>query len=445
MTRKKLIIGVIVLVVAAALVYANLAFKRTEGPTVSVEKIAKRNLEAVVSSSGKIRARRTVNITSEVSGKVTQLAVKEGDRVKAGQFLLQIDPRNLRNRLQVSEATLEQQRIALLQARIRIENAKVNLKQAEDDHKRKSDLWKARLNSKQELDAAENTLALRQGELRDAEQALATADQRIRSQSADLESARHDLSRVTIVAPLDGLVTRRNVEEGEAAVVGFTNNPSVVLLTIADMGVIEAEVEVDETDIPSVKVGQATKVTIDALPDQTFTGHVTEVGNSPIQTSATAGRQAINFKVVVTLDGQIPDVRPGFTCTSDITTATRNDTLAVPIQALTVREVTLDEKGNIVRQPAAGGRRTGGAGAVAAAEPKKDAKKTETKKEIEGVFVVRGDKAEFVQVKTGIAGEKYFEVLSGLKDGDTVVTGPFASVRELKDGGVVKVEGQPQR
>ena len=140
---------------------------------------------------------------------------------------------------------------------------------------------------------------------------------------ADLDSAQHDLSRVTIESPIDGIVTKRNVEEGEMAVVGFTNNPSVVLLIVADMSVIEAEIEVDETDIPNVKLGQKTKVTIDALPDKSSPAKVTEIGNSPIgtATASATGVTATNFKVVVTLDGEIPEVRPGFTCTADITTA----------------------------------------------------------------------------------------------------------------------------
>ena len=169
---------------------------------------------------------------------------------------------------------------------------------------------------------------------------------------ADLESAHYDLNRVTIESPIDGIITKRNVEEGETAMAGFTNNPSVVLLIVADMSVIEAEIEVDETDIPNVKLGQKTKVTIDALPDRTFTAKVTEIGNSPINAPAAGGvRQATNFKVVVTMDGEIPDVRPGFTCTADITTAERENAVSVPIQALTVRELTFDPQGKVVKPP----------------------------------------------------------------------------------------------
>jgi HlyD family secretion protein len=198
---------------------------------------------------------------------------------------------------------------------------------------------------------------------------------------------------------------------------------------------------VDETDIPSVALGQQAKITIDAMPGKTFTGKVTEIGNSPIQVAGgpAAGAQATNFKVVVTLDGQIPEVRPGFTCTAEITTATRDNALSVPIQATTVREMVVDDKGSIVREPVTEGqpRRRGG---VQASELKPG----QSRKELEGVFVVRDGRAVFEPVKTGVAGEKYFEVLSGLKEGDSVVTGPFSSVRELRDGAPVKVEAAPR-
>lgn len=245
---------------------------------------------------------------------------------------------------------------------------------------------------------------------------------------------------MTIESPIDGIVTKRNVEEGETAVVGFTNNPSVVLLIVADMSVIEAEIEVDETDVPNVKFGQKTKVTIDALPERTFTAKVTEIGNSPINaTSATVGgvRQATNFKVVVTLDGEIPEVRPGFTCTADITTAERENAVSVPIQALTVRELTFDPQGKVVKPKAPEKGRRPAAGGVEAAELKPGF----TRKEVEGVFTLdKENKAQFVQVKTGVSGDKHFEVLEGLKVGDRVVTGPFASVRTLTDGSAVKIE-----
>jgi HlyD family secretion protein len=209
------------------------------------------------------------------------------------------------------------------------------------------------------------------------------------------------------------------------------------------MSVIQAEVEVDETDIPSVKMGQAAKVTIDALPGQTFNGKVTEIGNSPIQTGTgqqSSSTQATNFKVVVTLDKEIAEVRPGFTCTAEITTAVRDNTISVPIQATTVREVVIDDKGNVVRPPENEKRPSRPSAMTAQAA---ELKPGQTRKELEGVFVVQNNKAVFNPVKTGIAGEKYFEILSGLKEGDSVITGPFASVRSIADGAAVKISTAP--
>jgi HlyD family secretion protein len=248
---------------------------------------------------------------------------------------------------------------------------------------------------------------------------------------------------VRIESPITGIVTRRNIEEGETVVVGTMNNAGTVLLTIADMSVIEAEVEVDETDIPSVKLGQTAKITIDAMTGKTFTGKVTEIGNSPIQASGSTGAptsasQATNFKVVVTLDTEIAEVRPGFTCTAEITTATRKDVVSVPIQATTVREMVVDDKDNIVRDPETDKKRPKRPAGVQAQTA--ELKPGQSRKEIEGVFVVKDGKAVFTPVKTGIAGDKYFEVTSGLKEGDSVIVGPFSSVRELADGAQVKVE-----
>jgi len=440
--RKKVIIGAIVLVVIAAVVYANIAFKKTDGVTVVVESVYKRNLESIVSASGTIRARRTVNITSEVTGKITHLAVEEGDHVKAGQFLVEIDSRIPLTRVQGLQAGVEQQRIALLQARVARESAAENLKLAQDEFKRQQDLLKNGIATRQDYERAEGNLKMRQNDRQNAEQQVSFADQAIRQMTTQLESAQHELSKVTINAPIEGIITKRNVEEGETAQAGFTNNPSVVLLILADMSVIEAEIQVDETDIPNVAVGQKTKITIDAMPDKTFAGHVSEVGNSPINVSAqaTGSRQATNFKVVVTVDEPIPSIRPGFSCTADITTATRTDVTSVPIQSLAVREVTFDAKGNVVKPPKQEKAVKKASNPIEPTASAAENKTGQTKKEVEGVFVVRDAKAEFTPVKTGIAGDKYCEVLSGVKEGDKVITGPFASVRELADGKAVKVD-----
>jgi HlyD family secretion protein len=217
------------------------------------------------------------------------------------------------------------------------------------------------------------------------------------------------------------------------------------------MGVIQAEVEVDETNVPHVQIGQPAKITIDAIPERTFKGHVSEIGNSPIQAAGAvaAGTQATNFKVSVILDEPVPDVRPGFTCTADITTATRRDVVSVPIPAVAVRELIYDAGGQVVKEPKTDKKRRiaapDPAAPAAAATSLSDLKPGQTRKEAEGVFAVRDGRAEFVPIKMGVAGDKYFEVLSGLKAGDQVITGPYNSVRGMADGDLVKVDNNPKK
>jgi HlyD family secretion protein len=441
MTRnKKILIGVGIVVILGALAFANFRFRRQEGTTVNVESIQQRDLQAIVSASGKIQPQHLVNISADTMGRVTNLAIDEGDRVKKGQVLMQIDPRLLASAAEQAEASLAAAASQMEQLRVASESAKAALKQAQDAYTRQQQLWKQGLTTRETLETAENQLRMRQSDANSAEKQIETQRLRMQQERASLESAKYSLSKVRIESPIDGIVTRRNIEEGETVVVGTMNNAGTVLLTIADMSVIEAQVEVDETDIPNVALGQPAKITIDAMPGKTFTGKVVEIGNSPIQSAtgtstSTAATQATNFLVKVQVESVIPDVRPGFTCTAEITTATRKNAVSVPIQATTVREVVVDKDGNMVRAPQTE-KRPRRATSVEASELKPG----QERKELEGVFVVRNNKAEFAPITTGIAGEKYFEVLSGLKPGDQVIVGPFASVRELADGAPIKIE-----
>jgi HlyD family secretion protein len=444
MTRKKVIISVVVVLLGAAVVAANLYYKRDTGVTVNAEAIRARDLEALVSASGKVQPKRSVNISANQMGRVTRLAVEEGERVKTGQFLLEIDPRQLEGQLQRGVASVAAAESRLRQSRTNVEQARVSLSLARQNLKRQQDLWKEGLNTREQLERAENDVELREAELKAREQDIQTQQQQIKQEEAGLATTQYNLTQIVISSPMDGIVTRRGIEEGETAVVGTMNNAGSVLLTIADMSQIEAEVEVDETDIPAVELGQIARVTIDAVPNRTFMGHVTEIGNSPIQaaTAQNTGqqRQATTFKVVVTLDEEVPNVRPGFTCTAEITTATRQSVVAVPIQALTVRELLFDAKKNLVREEPR--RRRGGNIVDPTVSASNEPPPGHTREETEGVFVFRDGKAVFTPVKTGVAGEQYFEVLEGLKPGDQVITGPFASVRELSDGAEVKLEQQ---
>ena len=440
MSRKAIVILVVLLLVGGAAAGANFYFRREKVPTVTVESIKTRDLEAVVSASGKIQPKRLVNISADTPGRVVDLAVNEGDRVSRGQFLLQIDPKSLRTRVEGGSASLQAAEASLEQMRQSIETARVQLQQAQQNLARQKELAAQQLNTREALEKAENDLKTAESALREREKQIAPQAARISQERATLESARYDLSKVRIESPIDGIVTRRNIQEGETAVVGTMNNAGTVLLTLADMSVIQAEIEVDETNVPFVQLGQPAKVTIDAIADRSFKGHVTEIGNSPIQqtgtATASASRQATNFKVVVVIDEPIPDVRPGFTCTADITTATRNKVAAVPIPAVAVRELIYDTGGQILKAPRDPKRKPGSTDPA----PVIELQPGQTRKETEGVFVVRGEAVEYVPIKMGIAGERYFEVVSGLTVGDQVVTGPYNTVRGLLDGDKVKVE-----
>ena len=450
--RRKWLLVLIALVIIGGGAATYFARQPAKGAQVTAEGIQRRDLEAIVSASGKIDPKKTVNISAQTMGRVTQLAVNEGDRVKAGQFLLQIDPVVAESAVRRDEAGVAAAITGLEQARTQVRSAQANLDLARQNMKRQQELWAGGLTTRETLEKTQSELDVRETELRAREQEIRTREEQLRQQQADLTSTRHSLSQSRFEAPFDGIVTRRNVEVGENVLVGTMNNAGTVLLTVADMSVIEAEVEVDETDIPLVQLGQIAKVTIDAIQDRSFRGRVTEIGNSPIQATGgppAAQRTATNFKVVVTIDEQVPDVRPGFTCTAEITTATRQQAVAVPIQALTVRELIYDEKGNIVRQPPRPPRPRFSFGR--SVEPSVSANATvellpgQRREEVEGVFLIRDGRAQYIPVKIGIAGERYFEVTDGLKEGDRVITGPFDSVRNMFDGDLVQVTEPGQR
>jgi HlyD family secretion protein len=438
------VLAVIVLLIAGAGTAAYFARRGDTGTIVTVETIQKRDLEAIVSASGKIEPEKTVNVSAQTMGRVTRLAVREGDRVKAGQFLLQIDPVNAEAAVRRDIAAVAGAQTSLEQARVSLQSAQANLDVARQNLKRQQELWSAGLTTRETLERAQAELEIRESDLKARQQEIKTRETQLQQQQAGLASSRHTLAQVRFDAPFDGIVTRRNIEEGENVVVGTMNNAGTVLLTVADMSIIEAEVEVDETDIPFVQLGQPAKIEIDALPGKTFTGKVTEIGNSPIQTAGTGTtRTATNFKVTVTIDGQIPDVRPGFTCTAEITTATRQKVTSVPIQAMTVRERLFDEQGNVVHEPRPPRPRFQFGPASAPPPAPVELKPGQKREEREGVFVMRDGKAAFVEVETGIAGERYLEVLAGLQEGDQVITGPFDSVRGMFEGDPVRTAPRP--
>jgi HlyD family secretion protein len=444
MSRKNILITVGIVLVAAAVAGANFYFKKEKGITVTTEVIRTRDLEAIVSASGKVQPQRLVKISAETPGRVVNLAVNEGDRIKKGQFLLQIDPKSLSTRVAGGNASLAAAEQSLDQMRQSIETARVQLQQAQQTLVRQRNLWAQQLTTREALEKAENDVKSAESAVQEREKQIRPQESRIAQERAGLDSMRYDLSKVRIESPIDGIVTRRNVQEGETAVIGTMNNAGTVLLELADMAVIQAEVEVDETNVPHVQLGQPAKITIDAIPDKSFKGHVAEIGNSPIQVAGAAtSTQATNFLVKVMIDERVPEVRPGFTCTADITTATRKDVVSVPIPAVAVRELVYDANGQVVKEPRDPKRRRTAPSSGSAVETVASAaelKPGQTRKEVEGVFVTRDGRAEFLPIKMGIAGDKYFEVLAGLKPSDQVITGPYNSVRGMADGDLVKVD-----
>ncbi len=352
MSSKNVFITIAIILVGGAVVGANLYFKKDKGLTVTTETIKTRDLEAIVSASGKIQAKRTVNVSSDTVGRVVNLAVNEGDRITKGQFLLQIDPKTLRSRVDNGEASLKGAEVTLDQMQQSVETSRAQLELMRQNLKRQQDLWNQQLTTRELLDKALNDVKVAESGLSEREKTANAQASRIAQERANLDSAQYDLSKVRIVSPIDGIVTARSIQEGEMVMIGTMNNAGTVLMTLADMSIIQAEIEVDETNVPSVQLGQKAKITIDAIPDKSFRGHVAEIGNSPIQTAgASTGTQATNFKVKVMLDEPVPEVRPGFTCTADITTAVRKDVVSVPIPAVAVRELIYDANGEVVKEP----------------------------------------------------------------------------------------------
>ncbi len=406
-------------VLLIALVGVNLGRTRERGTPVEMAKVGRQDLTAVVTASGTIDAKEAVNISATVLGKITRLDVAEGDTVTQGQFMLEIDPTEYASTVRSYEAA-----VRTSQADLRLSEAQAD--KATLDLERARALFQQGLQSQEQLTIAETAERVQRA-------TVEASRSRLHQQVAGLEQARHNLSRCTITAPMAGLVTRLNVKEGESAIMGTINNPGTVLAVISDLGLLEARVQVDETEVVKVAVGQLAKIEIDAFPDTSFVGHVTEIGNSPILTGGGTGQQAVDFEVKIALDNRVPDVRPGLTAKAEIRTAERKQVVAAPMGAVTARKWPPDPK--LTR----GGRR-GVKGSPTPAPADTSAKAGKGKeKEKEGVFVVENGVASFRPVRLGIAGDDAFEVIEGLKGGEMLVTGPFRRLRDLQHGDKVKV------
>ncbi len=404
--KKKILIILGVVIVVAIIIVANVLKSGEKTYQVQAEKVERSDLTSVVTANGRIVPKTDVKISAYVPAKITKLPVEEGNVVEKGQLLVQLDDTEYRAAVNRSKAELA--------------SARASMEQAQLVFNRQKELFGKKLSSEEQYDMARTELDL--------------ARARRQQAAASLDQTRYNLSKTTMASPMDGIVTSLNAEVGEIVMIGTMNNPGTVIMTVSDMSEIETEVEVDETDIAQVKLGQETEISIDAYPDTTFRGRVTEIGHAARISGLGTQDQVTNFLVKVMLLDDVATIRPGMSASVDITTDSRTDVLSVPIQAVVMREEesdTLTEEGEVKE------------GAVASTDSgsvkgeKKDKKKE--KEEVEGIFLIVDGRAKFVRVATGIADQQNIEIVSGIDEDDQVVTGSYKILRTLKDGDKVKV------
>jgi HlyD family secretion protein len=420
-TRIKVAIAIALAIVLGVVIFASMKSRDKNTVRVSTAKVAKVPLVATVACNGRVQAKTKVDISSQVQGQIVTLAVREGDHVKKGDLLLQIDKVQYDAGAQAAQAGLD----ALFAQR---DSDRFTREQAQRDYDRTKKNFESHIESEQNLQKAKLGL--------DAGVANEQADERkIEQAKANLLANKDSLKKTTIISPIDGVVTAKPVEAGENAMIGTMNNAGTVLLTVSDMSVVEGEMEVDETDIPHVKVGQKARLTFDAYPDKKFDGLVTEIGGSPItKSSLGTDSSAVNFIVKVQVDNPPANIRPGFSVAGKIETDRRAATLAIPIPALVVADPS-----SLVR--AVGKKPTPAPTPAATAVAAATTGGPDKKKDVEGVFVVKKDGViDFRPIKTGISADLQTEVLEGLADGEEIVTGPFKALRSLKIGDRVKVD-----
>lgn len=459
--KWKWIVGILVLLIAAVGALAAYRFNQSAIIKVQTGKAVRQDLAQIVTASGEIKPRNYVNIgtNANVPSRITEILVVEGQRVTKGQLLarlesVQPEAEVAAQRAQLSsteadssaaESAVKASDENLRTAQASIDRAKTDVEQAKINFDRYQKLWDEKLVARQEFDQRRIALessqaALRESEARlqqlraqrqQAQASLSAAQRRITLAQANLRRASDVLARTQAVAPLNGMVTNLPVRVGETVVPGIQNSPSSLIMTIADMSVITAEVKVDETDIVNVDLNQTAEVTIDAIPNRTFKGKVIEIGNTALlrssglaaSQSAVSSQEAKDFKVVVAIEIPPDEIRPGLSCTARITTATRQNVVTIPIQALTVRQ-----KGDLEPE------KKGGAPSTM---PEK-----ERKQELQGVFIVKGEKAQFREVKTGITGATEIEVTSGLEAGEEIITGSYKVIRTLRNEAQVKIDNK---
>ncbi len=466
MKRKwKWILGITVVLVVV--IGGSVAYKMKDRGVVTVQtgRAVRQDLVSLVTASGEIKPRNYVNIGANVMGRITDLHVKEGDRVHRSQVLARLESVQAEADVQAQQASLNSSLAEaaaseagvkamdenLRTAQASVDRAKAELERARLDYDRAAQLWKAQLIAKQDFDSkkasydaleagvreAQARLAQMKAQREQTASQLAVSQRRVAQVRATLNRFSDVLQKHSAITPIDGIVTNLPVRVGETVVPGIQNSSASLIMTIADMSLITAEVKVDETDIVNVRLDQAADITIDAMPNRTFKGHVIEIGNTAIlrstglaaNQSAVSSQEAKDFKVVVALDNPPSDIRPGLSCTAKIITATRQKAVSIPIQALTIRQrgdLEPEQKGTTVQ-------------AATNNDPEKAKKR---KEELQGVFIIKGEAAEFREVKTGITGTTDIEVLDGVKEGDEIITGSYKVIRTLRNQARVKIDNK---
>jgi HlyD family secretion protein len=472
-TKKKILIAAAVAVAISSTVGYSI-FARNRGVVaVQAGKVVRQDLTQTVSANGEIKPKKYVNVSSNMMGRIVRMPVKEGDRVRDGDLLVQLESIQTEADVHAAEASLDvaqtevegmsasirSAEAAVTSAKAEITRSEADLARAKQNFDRAERMSKEGLIAKEAYDRAKADFDISSAQVNAAKARLLQAEAqlaqvlkqrdgttlRITQQRAMLTRARDQFSKTTIRSTLDGIITYLPVNEGEIAIVGVQNQPGTVLMTIADMSVITAEVKVDETDIVNVKIGQEAKIKVDALGDRQLIGHVSEVGNSALtRTGGTAtttqggSQEAKDFKVVVTLDEPPPELRPGLSATASIVTATRQSVLTLPIQALTIRE--FDSESDTKPSDSKAKPTDSKANSSDPAKPAPTKKKIEK----EGVFTIKDGMALFRQTKTGITGTTDIELLDGLAENDEIVTGPYQVLRTLKDNTRIKIEKPPE-
>jgi HlyD family secretion protein len=461
----KWILGIGGTIIVAGAVFASVKMSQRGVVTVQTGKVMRQDLTSLVTASGEIKPRDYYNVGANVMGRIIEIGVKEGDHVRRGQVLARLESIQADADVQAQQASLNSaladsaaaasglkaMEDNILNAQAVVDRSKSDLEKAQIDLDRGDKLWKEKLIARQDFDTRKSAYDSAAASLRAAQATLnqmkaqrdqnaaqlSGADKRVTQSRAMLRRVADVLEKHMATSPIDGIVTNLPVRNGETVVPGIQNSAASLIMTIADMSLITAEVKVDETDIVNVKLGQAADITIDAIPNKTFHGHVTEIGNTAIlrstglaaSQSAVSSQEAKDFKVVIALDNPPDDIRPGLSCTSKIITATRTKALSLPIQALTVRQ-----RGDLEPDKP---------GAAVEASAANDAAAKAKKEELQGVFVVtKTGQAAFREVKTGITGTTDIEVLDGLKDGEEIITGSYKVIRTLKNQTKVKIDNQ---